>query len=70
MKPLNLVRYTVREEQLLQAFSYALALVSEMPGRYTHDSASMSLPISTTTNCELFKTPALFDDNAYIAANG
>ena len=30
----------------------------------------MSLPISTTTNCELFKTPILYDNNAYIAANG
>ena len=30
----------------------------------------MSLPISTTTNCDLFKTPTLYNDNTYIAANG
>ena len=30
----------------------------------------MSLPISTTTNCELFKTLTLYNDNTCIAANG
>ena len=39
MRSLNLSDILSEKNKLLQAFSYALALVSEMPGRYTRDSA-------------------------------
>ena len=71
MRRLNLVRSTIQEEETSSGvFLCASSCTYLRRQGATLVTPHMSLPINTTTNCDLFKTPTLYNDNTYIAANG